>query len=590
MTSFVFSRTGLTGRERILERTFEILPGLTSWTILLGMIVLGFLKPLVAAVFVIAIDFYWLLRLFYLTIFLILSYLRLAIERQTDWMQRVHHVDRPEASPIPLSGGTLPQRFSLAIHSRELSALRQSPSTPPVSDELYHLVIIPVVKEDATIIEPGIQSLAQQTFPTKQILVVLAVEERAQLSVKEGARRLQQRYRQAFLDFLVVVHPDGLPGEAPVKGANATYAAKAADAYFDSRGITHDHVIASCFDADTVVSPQYMACLTYHFLITPDRTRASFQPIPVYHNNIWEAPGFARVLDIGASFFQLIEATNPEKLVTFSSHSMSFKALVEVGYWPVDMISDDSAIFWKAFLYYHGRYRTVPMYVTVSMDVVAADAWWKTAMNVYRQKRRWAWGVENFPLVMRGFLQDAGISLYDKIRLAFKLFEGHVGWATWAFLLTIIGWIPAVFAGREFSSSVLYYSAPRITATIFHLASVSLVTTIILSLLFLPRPPVKRPLLKSVGLTLEWLLVPLAVTCFSALPALDAQTRLMLGWPLDFWVTEKRRRPFDPSTQLRVESRAGVEGRRGTHQRPTVRSMVRHETPPRKPATIASGK
>jgi len=71
---------------------------------------------------------------------------------------------------------------------------------------------------------------------------------------------------------------------------------------------------------------------------------------------------------------------------------------------------------------------------------------------------------------------------------------------------------------------------------------------------------------------------------------LDAQTRLMLGWPLDFWVTEKRRRPFDPSTQLRVESRAGVEGRRGTHQRPTVRSMVRHETPPRKPATIASGK
>ena len=27
---------------------------------------------------------------------------------------------------------------------------------------------------------------------------------------------------------------------------------------------------------------------------------------------------------------------------------MSFTALVEIGYWPVDMISDDSAVFWKA--------------------------------------------------------------------------------------------------------------------------------------------------------------------------------------------------------------------------------------------------
>ena len=33
---------------------------------------------------------------------------------------------------------------------------------------------------------------------------------------------------------------------------------------------------------------------------------------------------------------------------------MSFKALVEIGYWPVDMISDDSAIYWKAYIHYAG--------------------------------------------------------------------------------------------------------------------------------------------------------------------------------------------------------------------------------------------
>jgi len=250
------------------------------------------------------------------------------------------------------------------------------------------------------------------------------------------------------------------------------------------------------------------------------------------------------VLDIGSSFFQLIELTNPQTLVTFSSHSMSFKALVDVGYWPIDLISDDSAIFWKALVHFDGDYRGVPMYITLSMDVVNAGTWRRTALHVYRQKRRWAWGVENFPLVMRAFSQRNAIPLLDKIRYSVKLFEGHVGWATWPFLLNVIGWLPAILVGREFPNSVLYYSAPRITALIFGLASVSLLTSIVLSCGFLPRPPDGRPWWTRVRYLFEWLLVPLISMCWGALPALDAQTRLLLGRYMEFWVTEKRRAPM----------------------------------------------
>ncbi|MBI1977199.1 MAG: hypothetical protein HYS55_00440, partial [Candidatus Omnitrophica bacterium] len=272
------------------------------------------------------------------------------------------------------------------------------------------------------------------------------------------------------------------------------------------------------------------------------RDRASFQPIPVYHNNIWEASAFARVLDVGASFFQFIEATNPERLVTFSSHSMSFKALVEVGYWPCDMISDDSAIFWKSFLHFDGSYGVVPMYTTLSMDIVSGKNWVETARNVYRQKKRWAWGVENFPIVMRGFLKNHKIPFGDKLRLAFKLFEDNVAWATWAFLITLIGWFPALFAGREFSDTVLYYSAPRITGTIFNLALLALLTTVILSQLLLPPKKVRFHLMKRIWFALEWLFVPIIVVFLSAIPALDAQTRLMFGKYMEFWVTEKDRK------------------------------------------------
>jgi len=56
-------------------------------------------------------------------------------------------------------------------------------------------------------------------------------------------------------------------------------------------------------------------------------------------------------VEMSASFCQLIESMRLEKFVTFSSHSMSFKTLVEIGYWPVNMISDDSVVYWKAYLF-----------------------------------------------------------------------------------------------------------------------------------------------------------------------------------------------------------------------------------------------
>ena len=539
---FIYSKYRLEKGDTKLQRVLEIVPGATSWTILVGMLILSLIKPLAAAILIIAFDFYWLLRLLYMTLFLILAYLRLSIEKDTNWLERVHALGQSPENVVPSNSKiSVFQRISTFIQKRENETLQKSGQNPPPWNHIYHLVIIPIVRESREIIEPGIRSLSRQTFPPEHIVVVLAVEERAQEQIRRDALEVCRLYQNQFLNCLVVVHPDGVPGEARVKGANTSHAAREAARYFESKKIPFENIIVSCFDADTVVSQDYVACLTYHFLISPDRTRASFQPIPVYHNNIWEVPAFARVLDIGASFMQFVEATNPEKLVTFSSHSMSFQALVEIGYWPVDMISDDSAIFWKAFIYFDGQYQVIPMYITLSMDVAAAESWWKTAANVYKQKRRWAWGIENFPIVMRAFLKTREIPIQARIKHGFKLFESHITWATGGFILAIIGWLPVAFAGREFSNSVLYYSAPRISGIIFRLASVSLLTTIVLSLALLPKKPVKNPLIKSLWHAIEWLFVPIIFIFLSALPALDAQTRLMLGRPMEFWVTNKKR-------------------------------------------------
>ena len=543
---FLYSRHHLERKDAFLQRFFETLPGLTSWTMILGLVALSVWMPLVSAIIVIVFMLAWILKLFYLTIFLLLSYIKLSTEKDTDWLARIRGMDRFDAyrkeMDKPLREKDWKKKISRWAHRKDLERLDRRGEAPPLSSEIFHLVVIPVAKESPDVVEANVLSIARNTALLQQTVIMLAIEARAEGTVKEGMARIAEKYRDRFMRFFTVEHPDGLPGEARVKGANTTYAAKAAAKYFEERRIPFENVIVSCFDADTVVGPHYFACLTYSFMSCPDRHRASFQPIPVFHNNIWEVPGFARVIETGSSFFQLIETTDPEKLVTFSSHSMSFKALVDVGYWPADMISDDSGIFWKSYLHFDGHYQVVPLPTTLSMDIVDAGSWWRTVVSLYKQKRRWAWGVENFPLVMRGFLANRKISFYNKIRHGFKLFEGHVSWATLPFLLTFIGWLPAISAGNEFSNTVLYYSAGRFTRAIFSLSSIAFLGTIIMSIWLLPKKKKRFPFLWTFVHGLEWLLVPLILVFLSAMPALDAQTRIMLNKRMEFWVSDKRRK------------------------------------------------
>ena len=60
----------LSGRDRILYRAFEILPGALSWGTILLCVVLSWWAPVAAALFIIAFDFYWLLKTVYLSMYL----------------------------------------------------------------------------------------------------------------------------------------------------------------------------------------------------------------------------------------------------------------------------------------------------------------------------------------------------------------------------------------------------------------------------------------------------------------------------------------------------------------------------------------
>jgi len=354
----------------------------------------------------------------------------------------------------------------------------------------------------------------------------------------EKVNYLKNKFDGVFRDFLVTTHI--VKGdELKCKASNATFAAKKLMAYLDEKNIDYKKAIFSNFDCDSVCHPEYFAALTYAYITDPKRLQKSYQPLPMYHNNIWDTNAFVRVIVTSSSFWHMFQSTRKE-MVTFSSHSEPFKTLVDVGFWPINMISEDSIIYWKCFAFYHGDYEVQPIYLPISLDAVLAQTYWKTIKNQYKQKRRWAYGIENFPVIMRALWPDKKIKFLKKIRTAFEMLEGHHSWATNAFILAFLGWLPLFFGGAQFNESVLAHNLPMVTRYLMSLAMIGLISSMFLSFLLLPPKPAKYTKKRYIYMFFQWFLIPIISPTLGSIPAIDSQTRIMIKKYFgEFWVTEK---------------------------------------------------
>jgi hypothetical protein len=327
------------------------------------------------------------------------------------------------------------------------------------------------------------------------------------------------------------------------KGSNCTYATRIAKKeIIDELKIPYENIICSNFDIDTVVPKHYFSLLTYKYLTTENSLRTSFQPVPLYTNNIWEAPALARVVAFSATFWHTIQQERPERLTTFSSHSMPFKALVDVDFWQVNMVSEDSRIFWQCFLRYNGDYRVIPMFYSVAMDANVASGFWRTMVNIYKQQRRWGYGAENVPYFLFGFLKNKMISAGKKAYYTFNILEGFHSWATNALIIFLLGWLPTFVGGVNFNQTVLSINLPSFTRTIMQLAMLGLISSAVMSITLLPPRPPRYGKYHYVIMLLQWVLFPFTTILLGAFPGLEAQTRLALKKYLGFWVTPKTRK------------------------------------------------
>jgi cellulose synthase/poly-beta-1,6-N-acetylglucosamine synthase-like glycosyltransferase len=491
-------------KDRRLYRLYEMLPGIISFGTLAGVLVFSWLIPAWVSIFVICFCFYYLFRIFYFSLHQIIGYFKVKEHMRRDWLKALKKIRKKDWKDI------------------------------------YHVVILPTYKEGSKIVKESLNSLLHSNYPKEKLIVILSVEEKAGKEFKDMAKNIEKEYGQHFFKFLIAAHPNNIQGEISGKGSNVAYAGKVAKDIINTLKIPYKNVLVSTFDIDTKVYPQYFSCLTWYYLTEKNPQRASYQPIPIYNNNIWSARFFARVVSTSNTFWQMIQQERAEKLTTYSSHAIPGEVFFNVEY-PANVVCDDSRIFWRAYLYYNGDYRVVPIYYLVSMDAVDSTSLFKTMVNQYKQQKRWAWGCAEIPFVMFGFLKNKKISFQKKVSHLYTLIDGYWSWATASLLLFVLGWLPIFLGGNKFNVTVLSFNLPILTGRVMTISLIGMVVSAVLSTMLLPPIPKGMSQLKKITIFAQWIFLPVTLIIFGALPALDAQVRLMFGRYMGFWVTEKRR-------------------------------------------------
>jgi hypothetical protein len=488
-----------------LYRLYEILPGLSIWFTLLSALILSFVKPLWMIYFIIIFDIYWCLRVTNFSFYLVVAWFRFRKTMKQDWTDKL---------------------------KREVVGWQDK----------KHLVFLTLYNEDYEIVETTIEGIKESAYKKENFIIIVAGEERKEQHCTEVYEKIKQEFNKDFHDILFTLHPGDLEGEIPGKGSNLNYSEQQVKKYVDKKGWSYENLITTMFDIDTICHPDYFAYLTYQYCTHPNPTRSSYQPIALYNNNMWESPPSLRLMAFGTTFWLMRALTRQDSMTTFSSHSMSFKALVDVGFHDETIVSEDSRIFFQCWLEYGGDYEVTQMYLPVSMDTVRSSSWWSSVKNLYKQQRRWAYGLEHVPFLLYKFTKGAkNISIFKKIKWVFVEWEGKWNWAVSALLITILGRLPLWVAPESVRQSALYFNAPHILQNLMNFAMMGLLVSAAFSIPLLPQKPDSHPKYKYLFMLAQWALLPISIIFVSAFPAIDAATRIMLGKYLRFNVSEKSR-------------------------------------------------
>ncbi|HSW85452.1 MAG TPA: hypothetical protein VLF79_02460 [Candidatus Saccharimonadales bacterium] len=508
-------------------RFFEILPGTISWSLLLLPLVLSFINVSAAVFFVLLYLLIFFVRSMAYAIRAIDGYRVMRQHMKLDWNGLAADIDAGKVLDIKLERPKWHLKNLKLLHTRQLQI---KPS------DLWHAVIIATVNESREVLEPTIQAVIDGNFDSRKLILIIAYEERAGQPAEERVKELIKLYGNKFYYSAAVKHPADVPDEVIGKGSNISYAGRELKRYIENEKLDPDRVIVTTLDADNRPDKRYFAALSYLYCVVPNPLRASYQPLAMFTNNIWDAPSLMRVIATGSNLYYIVGTQRLHMIRNFSAHAQPLSSLIKTDFWSTRTIVEDGHQFWRSYFRFDGDYRVYPLSIPVYQDAVLADGYIKTFKAQFYQLRRWTYGASDIAYIAdKGFWHKNKVPKADAITKLLRALESHVTWATGPLLVLGAAFIPPLLHPQSLPANEL----PLIVSNIQRLGLVGLVVLAYICLLTLPPRPARYKRHRSVFMLLQWVLVPVSGIGFNSTAAFNSQTRLIFKKYLSrFDVTE----------------------------------------------------
>jgi hypothetical protein len=493
--------------RRFGARFFEALPGAVTWVMLFAPAWIPIVFKLPGAIFVatavLIFDVYWLLRSITVVSGVYDTLRHMQRDMRTDW---------------------------LALCLEDQAAGKFDPL------QYIHLSVIPTYTEPYHVLERTVQAIVDANYPDRLKMVGIITRETDKPGW-ENVARLKEKFGGRLRGFYHIKDPLE-PGIVVGKSAAMNWGGRWMVRVLTEEGYDLSQILITDLDSDYRVHPQYFAWISWHHARTPLRDYAIWQPVPLFHNNIWEVPMAVRIMSASTSQWQMFLHSRPHRLVAFSSYTCTLDFVRKVGYWDKDVIPEDSRFYWKAFFTFGQRFAVRSVYLPIYGDSPNSRDYAATHMSQYNQIKRWAWGITDVPYVLARLFKHPEIPLRLRIRRFMNLFLNHLNWIFLPVLLLFGASVP-IWVSVDFSLTDLGQALWQMSSWILAVTLSTVFFFLYFELRMLPPKPATWSRWKTVRTYPQYFLYPIVGLVLSVLPAFEAHTRLLFGRYLEYRVTEK---------------------------------------------------
>lgn len=402
----------------------------------------------------------------------------------------------------------------------------------------YQAVLIPFVREPETILRPTLDNLLASNFPNEKIICVLAPEAAYPVG-RELSEKLQKEYGKKFGKFFIFEHTL-VPGEMKGKAANENNAGRELYKALEKDGVDPKNVMVSSLDSDMKPDKEFFALLTYKFFEEgKNRFKRIFQPLPVNLEKSWETITPARlVASFGFQYYAALMRIS-KRLINYSIYSASLYMIHDAGYWSPDIIPEDERFHWQSYFKYGTALKVIPIFLPVMGDVIIGDNIWDAMKQQYSQIRRWAWGATEIKYFVYHAIMHPEIPLGDKLFKMMWRFRTHFEWVLIPVILTFGNLLP-IWLSEEYRASPLAYNIPVFTSRVMGVLLILFLVLVIMDAYFAPKKPKGWKPHKTLFSYASWVMFPIVSFAFAAIPALEAQLRMLLNKPIVYIETKKK--------------------------------------------------